>query len=242
MEPEQLSDADRVEAFLTAFNEIEQKLKREVGKDYSESISSAALAYKTRYPRWNSDYESMRAFIDLRNVLVHMRFRMHEHLSIPSPEAVRQIRALRDRLLNPIVAYSFIRDRFPKNLQVEEVVPTMTLAELLVAIQRSGFTQFPVIDGTGLKGLATSIGLTNWLAIGSGTLSLVDLADHTVADLLLCEESRANCELAARTALLDELFHRFSENVELEAVLITNSGKPTEKPLAILTLRCSSLA
>jgi hypothetical protein len=71
---------------------------------------------------------------------------------------------------------------------------------------------------------------------------MVELADHTVAQVLRLEETKKNCEFAPRNETTAAARNRFAENPLLEAVLITDRGRHTEALLGIATrwdvLRC----
>jgi predicted transcriptional regulator len=63
----------------------------------------------------------------------------------------------------------------------------------------------------------------------------VQLDEVSVEEVLGEEEQRQNCMSIARNKLVDEAIELFADNELLEAILITESGKDTEKLLGIAT-------
>ncbi len=233
MPPQQ--EQNRAEDFLNAFNEIDRTLKARLRIGKHESFSKAVDMYRRKNPWWQNDAFVLKTFAELRNLIVHERFARYEYLSIPSTEAVSEIQEIRDRLNQPVEALAYLRKHHKSNLSVQSVEPSTKLPDLLDLMEEKRFTQFPVYGERGFEGLVTSNGLAYWLVERSNGLNLLDLNDHVAADLLPQEEARPNCELVPKDIGLEELLHRFVGNPQLEAVLITNSGKPSDKPLAIVT-------
>ena len=85
-------------------------------------------------------------------------------------------------------------------------------------------------------GLLTENGITRWLAKHiQRALSLVELDEVFVAELLREEEQRNNCAFIGPDVAVDAARSMFREEETLEAVLITENGQRSESPLGILT-------
>jgi predicted transcriptional regulator len=82
----------------------------------------------------------------------------------------------------------------------------------------------------------TENGITRWLAhYVSKEMSMVELNDVPVRQVLPEEEKRPNCLFVARDKTVDEAKALFATKELLEAVLITQSGNRTEKLIGIIT-------
>ena len=111
-----------------------------------------------------------------------------------------------------------------------------TLAQVLKTITQREYSQFPVYDGNQFLGLLTENGITRWLAQHVSTeLSLVELDEVRVSQVLQNEEKRVNYYFVARDMRLDDVRGLFASHELLEAVLITANGKESEKLLGIAT-------
>lgn len=232
---EQTPDRDeataRAEAFLTAFNAVEQALKERTGLDRHESFRTAAHRFVKAHRWWERDFEAMLAFADLRNVIVHERYDPYEYLSIPSTHVLEEIQAVRDRLLRPTRA----DEAFAREVASLEV--TQSVLEALREVGGRAYTQFPVYQNGAFRGLVTGNGIAHWLAhvMEHEDVSLLDFAERTVGELLDYEEPRNDHAFAARDTPAEEVLHLFAENAQLEAVLVTEHGRSDQKPLGIAT-------
>jgi CBS domain-containing protein len=84
--------------------------------------------------------------------------------------------------------------------------------------------------------LLTENGVTRWLAGHVvRTLSLVELDDIRVEQVLRNEEERRNYHFVPRDVRVDDVSALFAKQALLEAALITTNGKETEKLLGIAT-------
>jgi hypothetical protein len=91
-------------------------------------------------------------------------------------------------------------------------------------------------SGTTFKGLLTENGITRWLAHHvTKTLSIVDLEDVSVRDVVPEEEKRENWAFVSREEAIDAVRGLFIDKKLLEAVLITHSGSHRESPLGLVT-------
>lgn len=223
------SDLDRTEAFLTAFNVIESALKERTGVSEFDDFVQAARQYRDLHPGWQ-DSSAVLAFADLRNVIVHRRFKKFQYISVPSEETVSEIEQIRDRLLKPRIA----RDEFRRpNIATLQASDPMT--SLLELVKTRSFTYFPVYDQGDFSGLATSNGITRWLAVTVTGDSLVEFGDHTVGEVLSLEEERTNVEFVPADMVVDDVVYKFQSNVQLEAALVTHNGRRRESLLGIAT-------
>ena len=116
------------------------------------------------------------------------------------------------------------------------VAPEQSLADAMRLVVDMKFSQFPVMEGVRFTGLLTENGITRWLARKFvGTLSLVDFEDARVRDLLHEEEERVNVSHVSRDTTLAEARGMFRSNGFLEAVLITQNGRKTERLLGLMS-------
>jgi predicted transcriptional regulator len=143
---------------------------------------------------------------------------------------VRQIEELRQRLLSPELAIP----RFQKTID------TLTMDDSLMTVLRTiaerDYSQFPVYDDQRFKGLLTENGITRWLAHHvTNELSLIELDDVLVKTVLREEENKHNFTFISRSTTVDIISELFATRDLLEAALITNSGKPNERLMGIVT-------
>lgn len=167
---------------------------------------------------------------DLRNAVVHQRERSYEYLSVPLPSIVENLERIRDQFKSPERVYP----KFGKEVisfQAEDVLSTV-----LAEIHAKDFSQFPIYKQNSFLGLLTENGITRWLANHSTqVMTLIELEEITVIDLLDQEEQRSNYQLISRDTTMLDAENFFVRNTLLEALLITQTGKTNEKLMGIIT-------
>jgi len=226
-----MSDDQRelVERFEAAYNSIDRFLRKRLGKEHSTSFIALVADYE-RTHRMGTDSDYLRMAADLRNVLVHEKTKPYQPVAVPTMPVVDTLERICRRLTNP----PLVVPRFQR--PVEVVTLDDSLAKVLKRVSQREYSQFPVYDAERFRGLLTENGITRWLAHHvSKNLSLVELDEVMVRQVLPEEEKRPNCLFVSRSNTLDEVRALFAEKELLEAVLITEAGKPAEKPIGIVT-------
>jgi predicted transcriptional regulator len=224
-------DSNLVERFLVAFNQIHQYCRDRTGASEGVSFVYVVTDFLHRYPR-RVDIELLRSFAEIRNILVHQKTRLHRELAMPTPETVELIESISDRFTSP----ERVEARFCKVVQTIDA--EATLLEAMRLIRRTDYTQFPVYQGREFAGLLTSHGITHWLSqVDLEQQPCTILKQTRVQDVLSFEQERLdrNCRFVARDTAVDEILALFQTQPDLEAVLVTEHGRKTEKPLGIVT-------
>lgn len=218
-----------IERFEAAYNAIDRHLRHCLSKDSSTTFSQLIKEYSQKNP-FSKFRDTLRIAADLRNFLVHEKVAPFRHAAIPTEETVRNLEEIRDQQLNPKRVIPTYQKR------VETLSPDESLAKVLKLISQRNYSQFPAYSDQTFKGLLTENGITRWLARHvAQDLSLVELEDVTVKQILPEEEKRSNWSFISKKATLEGLKRQFSENDVLEAVLITDAGKRSETPMGIVT-------
>lgn len=220
---------DLIEQFEADYNAIDKHLRSELKRDSTTSFSALISDYSRKHKAWR-DAGLLRTISEVRNAIVHGKLEPYRYVAIPTPAIVEDLSACRDRLLNPDrVVPQFQRD-------VTTVSSQDSLATVMKLIAEKQFSQFPVRDDLRFRGLLTENGITRWLANHvTNEISLVELEDIKVEQVLEDEESRNNCLFVARDKKVEDVIAMFSEMPMLEAVIITASGREPESYLGIVT-------
>jgi predicted transcriptional regulator len=227
----QLSQDERnqCEDFLTAFNQIESHLRQILKEAEHKEFKRLLDQYLDNHATWRKDRQKIRNWADLRNVLTHQRTTPYQYPAVPSTFTLAEVKKFRDALINPQKAIpTFQRE-------VEFLSPDKSLAWVLGKINDCDYSQFPVYEGQTFLGLLTENGITRWLAHHTSNETIVDFEDEKIRQILPEEEERSNYTFVSRETLVDEIVEEFSENLFLEAALITHNGRENEKLLGIAT-------
>jgi len=224
-------DLELIDRFIATYNLIDRHLRQTLGLDVSRPFSALLSGAAERRLLMPRDVQTLRTAGDLRNILTHDRTSADGYQAVPTAAFVGAVERIHADLSRPALAVPTFKRH------VETVSHNDTLAKVLRQIHKRDYSQFPVYDDSGFRGLLTENGITRWLAEHlTSELSLVDLEEVSVSKVLRKEEARrTNWRFASRKTTVPEIQAWFAGEELLEAVLITDGGKVTEKLLGIAT-------
>lgn len=226
------SDNDKIERFISAYNVIEQFLRNELNEGNERGFKYLVSDYQYKYPklRFLDDLKNLTA---LRNSLVHGKTAPYQYLSVPISEVVENIERIKERLTNP----EMVLPRFQKKVDTVDI--NDSLFDLLQLINENHYSQFPVYEDNVFKGLITENGITKWLAGATDSINKVNLKEIMIKDMLDKQERRtksSNALFIKRDTSIEHLINYFSDNISVEAILITHTGKEDQSLLGIVTV------
>lgn len=220
----------QTEAFLEKFNELEGALKTKLKKDrhvpYGILISEAAMN-DDFIKRHKSLLESLG---DLRNVLVHKEG--SEIIAIPSLEAVDRLTKIVAKYTEPALLYSICH---------HEVITTdasHTLMEAMELVKKHNYSKIPIYKNQTYIGLLSGNIIARWLAAHvTSEEKIVDLTSRVILeDVLKFAEKTDQVRFIPRSMNVYEFIKMNKSTLSKSGVyLMTQNGKPNEKPIGILT-------
>jgi hypothetical protein len=218
--------------FMAAFNEIEDHLRHVLGVDQHTEFSTlvnrfADKKHLTRYQR-----AALAAFGSLRNAIAHSRYFGGRPIADPVTEIVQEIERLRDLLTEPPKALSVVRGQ-----QVKTVHPHDDLGVALSLVREFDYSQLPVYDGDAYVALLTTNAIARWLAAQLGANEgLAETAP--IRQVLEFAEQQDRGILRPRTLTTGEAIYLLEHGVRntgpVAALVITQTGRSQERPLAVL--------
>ena len=234
------AELDRIRRFQSLYNRINDRLRDMFPQGERRPGFSRLVNLYFRGRTENPEPRFLRKLGDLRNSLVHGEIRDYEYVAVPTRETLRQLLGTYRELMGDDLAIN----QFPK--EVDTVTSDETVSNVLRRMRDKDFSQFPVYDGRDFRGLLTENGVVQWLA-GSifGGTSVVESYDITsrkillqstsVKEVLKKDENRVNVMFVENILTVKEVRQHFSENNLLQAILITENGRPDEELSAIAT-------
>lgn len=220
---------DLIQQFEADYNAVDHFLRKGLGSEKQLPFTHLVTEYSRKHYGW-TDADLLRTIAEVRNAIVHGKKEPYRYVAVPTPAIVQDLRACRERMTNPARAIPTFQRK------VETVSINDTLAGALKIIGQRDFSQFPVYEAERFLGLLTENGITRWLALHVSTkLSLVELDEVFVRDVLQNEEERKNYFFVPRDMPVDEVRGLFASHEMLEAVLVTASGKESERLMGIAT-------
>jgi CBS domain-containing protein len=231
------ANPDRAERFLHLFNQIDEHLRgmlreRKPSWDMHASFGQVVREASKFSSRVRDRRDDLIEFADLRNALVHTAGQHGiRYLAEPYPEVIEDFERMVEAIINPKRAAQ-IGSQNPRRF-----APESPLSEALEYMRDAGHGQI-VVQGDGEAHLLSTRGIANWMGahIKDGTVSfegvrIADVQHH---------QPEGSYDIVSRETTIDDIRARFQALVtqsgeRLLALIVTHSGKPTEKAIGIIT-------
>lgn len=218
--------------FLNAFNIIEDYLRSKSRKSerptfYAllEEVSASDRAVR----HFKTD---LKEYADLRNAIIHERTDCRV-IAEPSDAAVREIERIAALLVDPPKVIPHFQTH------VSTLKSSDSVAEAVKLMLDKAYSQIPIYDERGFVALLTENTVTRWLG-SSLQVDILILSETTIESVLPSTENKDNhCFISAKSSILGVLeeFRRYEDNGRrLDAILITESGRPVHSLLGIITV------
>lgn len=217
--------------FEVAFNQVHSWLKKNNQNAGSDKFTELLRIGFSRHSLIRRYYHDLKMFAKLRNSIVHNKIEEGYYIAEPHEDIVKQVEEIAAHMLEEKEALAIATK--PVFFYYQDA----KLSDVLTVIQKLSYSIFPVYDENGFQWLLTSDCIIQWFAehVVDHT---VNMKEVTVQDLAPLKKSLP-VEFAAKTAdvyEIEELFEKYlSKNNKLYAVIVTETGQKTEKPLGIVT-------
>lgn len=217
--------------FLDAYNAIDRLLRRRTdvprGKGFYEVVRAAAEEDKV-VDTYATD---LLEFADLRNAIVHERTDGRT-IAEPHEATVSRLESILEKLKNP----PKVSPRF--NVEVATCEADEPIGRAAKAMLDGNFSQLPVYEDGTYRELLTAETIARWL--GDKLADGEELVEEvSIGDVLAYTEDREHFVFLPRSATVFDALSSFDDfalrGKSLDAILITNSGKASERLLGIVT-------
>lgn len=219
--------------FLNSFVQIETYLKDKADMVNSPDFSKVLSECKRR--GWISSHQltEMRRFSHLRNLIVH-NYDNREPLAIPTDLTLEKLKHQAQLILNPPRLDSLIRRK------VCVCSPKHSLGECIRIMHENDFSQMPIHDGQSLLGLLTSETILRWLSRAIVESGDGIIEQQSVREVMQHQASADNYLFIPRDSTIQVVVKKFgvaqNRGHRLDAILVTQNGRPTEGLLGIATV------
>lgn len=219
--------------FLAYFVDVEEWLKHETGLSEKDEFGKVLHESSRRGLISRHQHTDLQRLSHLRNFIVH-----HHNdaapLASPTENSLSKIARLSELIMNPPKLYSLAEK------DVAFGHPDDPLGKCIRVMHDRLFSQLPIHDGRVFVGLLTADTISRWLASvfpGDGE-GIVE--EQTVREVMSHQDDTQNHVFVARNLTVAEALRKFSTYQQrgrrLEAVLMTQNGKPDESLLGIITI------
>lgn len=218
------------ERFLDAFRTIEAALLAKSTQKYSKQPTFYDLVDDSKLLT-SSQKEKLKQFAKLRNAIVHEPHQNGVPIADPRNDAVDWIERQALIIEKPPLVRNVLKIQPPLVLNKNSEI-----SEFLELVSRFDFSQAPVGDGARVVALITTNAVTRWISSAyiSNQGALVE--ESKIAEILTFSENTDEVAFKPKDLKVVDALRIFSgENTLIPpaAILITETGKPDEKPLGI---------
>lgn len=225
---------NRAERFIVAFNKIEKYFDREIDDTRYVPFFRAVLRLKKTNAIVNKYHNDLMEYSELRNAIVHERTEMNYTIADPHIEVVESIEKIAEELTAPKLVIPI----FQRELKV--IQEDLSIKDLLALVRETNYTQFPVYKGEKFRGLITDKRIFEWLVHElNGDFEVV--LKTPVSELIAGRQGEIYYRFIPRSMNIyeaEEIFlETFKKHDGVDALLITENGKPHEVLLGIMTPR-----
>jgi predicted transcriptional regulator len=220
--------------FLAAFNVVEDWMRHELDSDDVQDFGTLLRQLERTNSAVHRHARELRRLARLRNLIAHNHSR-ERPLAVPTSLSVERAEAISIQLRSPPLLIEYATN------PVELCRPSDPLGCCVKKMHDGVFSQLPIYDDQQYCGLLTAETIARWLAtffLGDGD-GIVD--EQTVAEVVQHQEDSENYKFMAANATVTSALSAFEEfqrrGKRLEAILITNLGRPTETLRGIVTIQ-----
>ncbi len=218
--------------FVTVYNEIDSWLRGRTKASNEQSFTRLVNVTAHSHAGVKRHAQTLKRLAVLRNFVVHE----HSHqspLATATQHALEQLTKVRNELVSPPLLLSI------SNRPVTLCRSTDPIGDAVKLMHDGSFSQLPVYDDRKFVGLLTAETVARWLASSlAGDQQLVE--EKPVAEVMTHQEYSDNHAFMPRTATVFEGLSEFDKSLRrgtrLDAILLTENGRPSESPLGIITI------
>jgi len=222
---------NRAEEFLRLYNKLSDYLYKKYREGRRTGFTRMVDIASARDPLIRSFNDDLREFADLRNAIVHDRSYPNQILAEPNEQCMERFKKIHEKITSPKLVYPTFK------AEIRVFYEEDNLKSALRYMKENDFSQIVVSDDDNLN-LLTTEAITRWLADRMDDIGN-EMPKSTVGYALryIDEGNFLLMERNETVYTARDTFDNSTEPImpELCAVIITHSGKPTEKPLGIIT-------
>jgi predicted transcriptional regulator len=217
--------------FIGAYNTIDHALRTQYNFKANISFTDLIRRCASLNTVIRGYEDELIALARLRNAIVHSK--SERIIAEPHDDIVELTEKIARIVATPPLAADVLKSR-----NVKTVRSSMSLRDLMIETNRSGYSNLPVYKNNAL------IGVINWkktVEVLGGILMQADRSvdlfiNHTTAEEFIREfPANEHYHLATAQITIEEVLKLFNANRKLSCVIITKTGNFLEPPMGIIT-------
>ena len=221
------------EVFLSLYQEIEEYFQRELDVNHHQRFYAMIDQMKKKSAAVRRYEFDLREFSDLRNAITHGNMGNDVAIAEPHDKVVEQLIKIKDLIVAPPLIETVV------NHEVKTVSGAMTLSAVLTLMNEQGYGQLPVYEDGRYTGIFNGEIMMRWLRKRAGQ-TVLEMNKVTINEIIDSDHDQAHQVIfksrSSSVFEIQETVERYTDKqYNLQAIIITENGKPSEKPLTIIT-------
>ncbi|MBN2794656.1 MAG: CBS domain-containing protein [Clostridia bacterium] len=219
------------EVFLSTYNQLDNYLRSKAGAVNHVSFASIVNQVAERKGVVKYYKKHLIEYNELRNAIVHERIDGRV-IAEPNDDAVAEFKSIYDKISSPKSITEICRH------EVKILEQTASLAEALNLMKTHDFSQIPIYNEHHFVCMLNSETIASWLS-NHLTTGQKELSNTKIEEVIKYKTQYKKTLIQSRKTNIYDIIKLYKENVydpvQIDAILITHSGKVTEKPITIIT-------
>ena len=214
--------------FIQKYNELDDWLRKQAGANrevpFSQAVSIVAQKNRAVKP---SEY-FLKSIGNLRNAIIHDTKFGKRIIATPDQSVVKEFNDVCSRIFAPKKAIDISTrniETFPLDINLSCVLPKMS---------SNDYSQLVVEKEDGSFGMITREGISRWVAKNMDD-DVVSLKDVKLENIYQLEDNNSWEFISTKHSIYDAAALFSQDTRRIQALIITENGRPKEKPLGILT-------
>jgi predicted transcriptional regulator len=224
-------DKQLSERFEVAFNQIHSWLRKSIKNVRTDKFSELLRIGFPQHSIIRKHYHDLQMFARLRNSIVHDKVKIGFYIAEPHEQVVDKIEKIATQVFQPKTALSIASTPV---LYFQEETP---LTDILNTINKTSYSIYPIYNQMGHSSLLTLDIIVKWLS--DNLVGNFIRIENIKVSQLISLKAPPSVEFVNKDAdmfAVEEIFEQYHlRSQKLEAVIITETGSPSEKPLGIIT-------
>lgn len=258
------ADRERIDRFEAAYNRIDRELQRllDASRDgHRRGFAASVRQICSERRHFGRHLDFLLEAGELRNALVHNRFGRSEYIAVPTATTVAQLEAIDEELRKPISlralaakevvtipidervgrVLSLVREKGVVRFPVKRdgrIVALLTASGVVRWIASHDLETCALPSGAQVpRGPAGSLDarVPAGADAGEGERIICAIASVSVGEVLARDHRKDEFAIVSRDATADLALSMWTRNPRLEAIIVTEHGRPDETPLGIAT-------
>lgn len=221
------------EVFLSTYQEIEEYFQRELESNHHLRFYEMVNQMKKKSAAVRRYEFDLREFADLRNAITHGNMGEDVAIAEPHDNVVAKLQLIRDQIVAPPAITKLVSH------EVKTIDGAMKFSDALGLMKEHGYGQLPVYEEEQYQGIFNGEIVMRWLR-SNHTQEVLKLNQVTVNEIIDSDSAQSHQVIfkprAASVLDIQETVERYTDKqYRLQAIIVTENGLPTEKPLTIIT-------